>query len=118
MTAFLAPELINGRAYLAPAEPPAVTTPVEPATNSIIYTLSTWDGVPRPNLSGLEWALFKQLKASLFGAPAAKGTLESTNGAAELKIDVPANTVPVGQYFLVLTNDKGDTTLASIVSVV
>lgn len=91
--------------------------PSDGTFTKINYTLSTHDGTPQVNLSGLEWALFKELKPSLFTSPVAKGSAEGTDAGAVLDISVPANTVPAGQYFLVLTNGQGTITLACIISV-
>lgn len=105
---------------IPPIDPPPVDPPPSGGSsdNTITYTLINVEGFPAINLAGLDWSLFKDLRASLFKAPVAQGSLASTSNLGVLAIQVPSGTVPVGQYFLVLTDVTGDTTLACKVMVV
>lgn len=75
--------------------------------NHIDFELETRDGVPLALLADLRWALFSQATPDLFGAPVARGALGSTDGSARGSISVAATSVPVGRYWLVLTNSDG-----------
>jgi hypothetical protein len=88
-----------------------------PGTNFIRGTLATRAGVLHVNLATLSWSLFAQLLPANFGAPAAKGTYTMPAGSAEMKIAVPAATVPAGWYMLALSDPDGTTTVLSRVLV-
>lgn len=109
---------LSSNVVIPPIDPPPVDPPEDGSTGTITYKLVTVEGYPATNLAGLDWALFIHHRASQFEAPIAKGTLASTNNLAVLTIQVPTVIVPTGDYFLVLTDATGDTTLACKVSVV
>jgi hypothetical protein len=102
-------EPLGGDVAAASETPPGGET----GTNYIRCTLATHDGVPQANLATLCWALFSQLSPAQFEAPVAKGKYTMTPGSADVKIAVPAATVPSGWYFLVLSDEDGTTALAA-----
>ncbi len=75
--------------------------------------LISYGQLPQGNLTSLDWALFSQLKPSLFGAPVAKGALETTNPFGEIEIQLLASIVPAGEYMVVITNADATLTVAA-----
>jgi len=84
-----------------------------PGTNYIPGKLATHEGVLHSSLAVLEWSLFSQASPRHFSAPVAQGTHTMTAGSADLKIAVPAGTVPTGWYWLVLADTDGTTAVAA-----
>lgn len=93
------PSNVTVSVSLTPA-PPAVPQP----TKTIRGTLRTEGGVPRPNLSGLQWSWFDQDSPSSLLFPMDQGSNASTDSHGELALVVKSN-LTTGQFGSLVITD-------------
>lgn len=81
-----------------------------PAT-SITLTLTSNGTAPVPGLTGLHWAFFDEALPSAFTAPAAQGSVETTDGSGVLVLNITGSTLNAGDTgWLIVTDSDGTTT--------